>query len=181
MLFVITNINKEIKETCEWLFGRVFLKMVQKSEHHFNASLFFDENQVFFKVKKTSRSRLCLQRGLVYQDKCARAHLFYGHYSEDCLEQLAIELLLYNKEVGKARIFNSLQFSAECLLLRLNSRLYWYITVSFFFISFFTSITNIFVSSVFYNELIVRYSTIWAILSVQWILHLCFQLLHLNY
>ena len=22
-------------------------------------------------------------RGLVYQDKCARAHLFYGYYSED--------------------------------------------------------------------------------------------------
>ena len=92
-------------------------------EHHFNAGLFFDENQVFFKVKKTSRSRLCLQRGLVYQDKCARAHLFYGYYSEDCLEQLALELLLYNKEVGKARIFNSLQFSAECLLLRLNSQI----------------------------------------------------------
>ena len=99
-------------------------------------SFFFDENQVFFKVKKTSRSRLCLQRGLVYQDKCARAHLFYGHYSEDCLEQLAIELLLYNKEVGKARIFNSLQFSAECLLLRLNSQIILIHYYGKFFFSF---------------------------------------------
>ena len=41
-------------------------------------------------------------RPCIYQTRCARAQFFYGHRSEDCLEQRRA-----NKEVGKARQFST--------------------------------------------------------------------------